>query len=65
MTVPYFVIAATFMERGGVAKALIESVTAWIGHIHGGLGLVAIITCAIFAAMCGSSEQQQLQWVLF
>lgn len=55
MTVPYFVIAATFMERGGVAKALIESVTAWIGHIHGGLGLVAIITCAIFAAMCGSS----------
>jgi len=55
LAVPYFVIAATFMERGGVAKALIESVTAWMGRLHGGLGLVSITTCAIFAAMCGSS----------
>lgn len=55
LAVPYFVIAATFMERGGVAKALIESVTAWLGRLHGGLGLVSITTCAIFAAMCGSS----------
>ncbi len=55
LAVPYFVIAATFMERGGVAKALIEAVTAWMGRLHGGLGLVSITTCAIFAAMCGSS----------
>ena len=55
LAVPYFVIAATFMERGGVAKALIEAVTAWLGRLPGGLGLVSIITCAIFAAMCGSS----------
>jgi C4-dicarboxylate transporter DctM subunit len=55
LAVPYFVIAATFMERGGVAKALIDSVTAWMGRLHGGLGLVSITTCAIFAAMCGSS----------
>ncbi|MFM1940300.1 MAG: hypothetical protein RLY32_2042, partial [Pseudomonadota bacterium] len=25
LAVPYFVIAATFMERGGVAKALIDA----------------------------------------
>lgn len=55
LAVPYFVIAATFMERGGVAKALIDAVTAWLGRLHGGLGLVSITTCAIFAAMCGSS----------
>lgn len=55
LAVPYFVIAATFMERGGVAKALIESVTAWLGRLPGGLGIVSVVTCAIFAAMCGSS----------
>ena len=55
LAVPYFVVAAIFMERGGVAKALINAATAWIGRIHGGLGLVSVLTCAIFAAMCGSS----------
>ena len=55
LAVPYFVVAATFMERGGVAKALINAATAWIGRVHGGLGLVSVLTCAIFAAMCGSS----------
>ena len=55
LAVPYFVIAATFMERGGVAKALINAAVAWIGRMHGGLGLVSVLTCAIFAAMCGSS----------
>ncbi|MDN3986318.1 TRAP transporter large permease [Zwartia vadi] len=55
LAVPYFVVAAIFMERGGVAKALINAATAWIGRVHGGLGLVSVLTCAIFAAMCGSS----------
>lgn len=55
IAVPYFVIAATFMERGGVARALIEAAEAWIGRVHGGLGLVAVLSCTIFAAMCGSS----------
>lgn len=55
VAVPYFVIAATFMERGGVARALIDAATAWVGRLHGGLGLVAVLSCTIFAAMCGSS----------
>ncbi len=55
LAVPYFVIAATFMERGGVARALIDAAASWIGRIHGGIGLVSVISCALFAAMCGSS----------
>ncbi len=55
LAVPYFVIAAVFMERGGIAKALIDASIAWIGRLHGGLGIVSVLTCAIFAAMCGSS----------
>jgi C4-dicarboxylate transporter DctM subunit len=55
LAVPYFVIAATFMERGGVARALIDAAEAWVGRVRGGLGLVSVLSCAIFAAMCGSS----------
>ncbi len=55
LAVPYFVIAATFMERGGVARSLIDAAAAWVGRLPGGLGLVAVLACTIFAAMCGSS----------
>lgn len=55
LAVPYFVIAATLMERGGVAKALIGAAEAWVGHVRGGLGLVCVLSCTVFAAMCGSS----------
>ncbi len=55
LAVPYFIIAASFMERGGVAKALINAANAWVGWLPGGLGLVSVLSCTIFAAMCGSS----------
>ncbi|MFV0298437.1 MAG: TRAP transporter large permease [Hyphomicrobiaceae bacterium] len=52
---PLFVIAATFMQRGGVASALIECAQAWVGRARGGLALVCVVACTIFAAICGSS----------
>ncbi len=55
LAVPYFVAAAVFMERGNVAKALIGAAEAWVGGIPGGLGLVCVASCTVFAAMCGSS----------
>ena len=55
LAVPYFVAAAVFMERGKVAGALIGAAEAWVGGIPGGLGLVCVVCCTIFAAMCGSS----------
>jgi C4-dicarboxylate transporter DctM subunit len=55
LAVPYFVAAAVFMERGNVARALIGAAEAWVGGIPGGLGLVCVACCTIFAAMCGSS----------
>ena len=55
IAVPFFVVAATFMERGGVAKALIDAAMSWVGRVRGGLGIVCVIACTIFAAMCGSS----------
>lgn len=55
LAVPFFVVAATLMERGGIARALIEAASTWVGRVRGGLGLVCVVACMIFAAMCGSS----------
>src|SRR5437763_14742429 len=55
MALPLFVMAAAFMRRGGVAQALVDLSTAWLGGIKGSLGLVAVVSCARFAAISGSS----------
>ena len=55
MALPLFVMAAAFMRSGGVAKALVDVATAWLGGIRGSLGLVTVVACTLFAAICGSS----------
>jgi len=55
MSLPLFVMAAAFMRRGGVAQALVDLAAAWLGGVKGSLGLVAVVSCALFAAISGSS----------
>src|SRR5215467_6094158 len=55
MSLPLFVMAATFMRHGGVAKALVDVAAAWLGGIRGSLGVVTVVACSLFAAICGSS----------
>ncbi|OXT02176.1 C4-dicarboxylate ABC transporter permease [Notoacmeibacter marinus] len=55
VAIPFFVLAATFMQRGGIAKALVECATVWIGSLRGGLALVCVAATTIFAAISGSS----------
>ena len=55
MSLPLFVMAAAFMRRGGIARALVELATVWLGGIRGSLGLVTVVACTLFAAICGSS----------
>jgi len=55
MSLPLFVMAAAFMRQGGVARALVDVAGAWLGGIRGSLGLVTVVACTLFAAICGSS----------
>src|SRR5215467_1041496 len=55
MALPLFVMAAAFMRFGGVAKALVDLAVAWLGGLPGSLGLVTVLACTLFAAICGSS----------
>lgn len=55
MSVPFFVISATFMQRGGIAQALIDTANSWVGHMSGGLAMVCVIAAMIFGAISGST----------
>ncbi|MGI9357718.1 MAG: TRAP transporter large permease [Rhizobiaceae bacterium] len=55
LAVPFFVMAAQFMERGGIAKSLIAMAEAWLGWLRGGLALTCVGATTVFAAVSGSS----------
>lgn len=55
MAIPFFVMAATFMQRGGIAQALVDLASVWVGRFRGGLALVCVAATTVFAAICGSS----------
>lgn len=55
MAIPGFVFAGVLMSRGGISKYLISALKTYVGHLHGGLSVVTILACMIFAAISGSS----------
>jgi C4-dicarboxylate transporter DctM subunit len=55
MAIPFFILAGTFLTRGGVARRMINFTTSLVGHLPGGLGLAGVSACALFAAISGSS----------
>jgi len=55
MAVPFFVLASGFLANGGIARALVNMADSCVGHYPGGMGIVAVVACMIFAALSGSS----------
>lgn len=55
LAIPFFVLAGSLMSSGGISKRLVNLCNSLFGHISGGLAMVAIITCAFFAAISRSS----------
>ncbi len=55
MAIPFFILAGTFLTRGGVAERMIAFASSMVGHWYGGLGLAGVMACALFASISGSS----------
>ena len=55
LAVPLFLLMANILLKGGVGDDLFAAVNSWVGHWPGGLAVATIISCAIFAAISGSS----------
>jgi C4-dicarboxylate transporter DctM subunit len=55
MAIPFFVLAANIMSRGGISRRLTEAGNALVGQFRGGLAMTAVLSCIFFAAISGSS----------
>jgi C4-dicarboxylate transporter, DctM subunit len=55
MAIPFFILAGNFLTNGGAARRMIHFASTMVGHLYGGLGLAAVLACAMFAAISGSS----------
>jgi C4-dicarboxylate transporter, DctM subunit len=55
LSIPFFILAATFLTTGGVARRLVDFTLACVGHIRAGLPISAVMACMLFAAVSGSS----------
>ncbi|MFN7571028.1 MAG: TRAP transporter large permease [Betaproteobacteria bacterium] len=55
LAVPFFILAGELMNAGGISRRIITMAQAWVGHIRGGLGYVAIGAAVLMASMSGSA----------
>jgi len=55
LSLPFFMIAGSIMETGGLSKRLVGVANSMVGNVTGGLGAVAILSCLFFGAVSGSA----------
>ena len=55
LAIPFFILAGHIMNRGGIAKRLIEFAKALVGALPGGLAHVNIVAAMMFGAIAGSA----------
>lgn len=55
MAVPLFMLAGELMNAGGISRRIVNLASAFVGHIQGGLGYVAIFASVLLASLSGSA----------
>ena len=55
LAIPLFIIAGGLINRSKVGDKLVSLVELFVGRIKGGLGAVAIVSCAVFGSITGSA----------
>ncbi len=53
--IPLFILMGNFATQGGISKALFEVAAGLMARFKGGLAMAAVLACAAFGAICGSS----------
>ncbi|WBY00252.1 TRAP transporter large permease [Ramlibacter tataouinensis] len=52
---PMFVLMGVFVQKADIVDELYAAANAWVGHLRGGLAQATVLSCALFAAISGSS----------
>lgn len=53
--IPLFILAGELMNSGGITNRLVRFSNSLFGHLKGGLAIVTVATCMIFAGVSGST----------
>ena len=54
LAIPLFIMVGGMMDKGGIGTSLVNFVEIFVGRIKGGLGVVAVVSCAVFGSISGS-----------
>lgn len=55
LAIPLFLLAGNLMTGAGLTRRIADLCVALVGHLRGGLGAAAVMGCALFSALSGSS----------
>ena len=53
--IPLFILMGNFATQGGISRALFQFAATVMSRFKGGLAMAAVMACAAFGAICGSS----------
>jgi tripartite ATP-independent transporter DctM subunit len=53
--IPLFLLMGAFATQGGLSRSLFAAASSLVGHLRGGLAMAAVMACAAFGSVCGSS----------
>ncbi len=53
--IPLFLLMGQFATQGGLSRALFRFTNALVGHRRAGMAMAAVLACAAFGTICGSS----------
>ena len=56
LCIPFFVLAADIMSRGGITKRILLFCDAMVGHIRGGLAHANVLASALFGGISGAAN---------
>lgn len=54
VSVPFFILMASLLERSGIASDLYSALNVWAGRVPGGLGVITTLVGVILAATVGA-----------
>lgn len=55
MAIPFFMLAGTIMQAGGISRRLINFAKSLVGALPGGLGIITVFSSGFFGAISGSN----------
>ena len=55
LAVPLFILSGEIMQKGTMANALLRFSRCLVGHVHGGMAHISVLTSLFYGALCGSA----------